>query len=124
MYIPPGGNVKFVDLTPAMNVMQSVYYAIMDLIIFPNMMHPSDKPLSPFKQAYCYTVEVNEANDNSMLAKPTVDTALPSLLDCKQASALDHDVKLYLLALTDSSSQFKSPAFFTQGKRHFLWKSP
>jgi hypothetical protein len=83
---------------------------IINFLLFPNVTQPIIEPLS--QQADCYTVEIGEADEDSRLVKPTLATALPSLLYWKQASAADHDTQLNILALADKTLQVKSPAFF------------
>jgi hypothetical protein len=60
----------------------------------------------------CYTVEVAEADNDIRLAKPMLATALPSLLDWKQASAADRGIQLWLLALVDNAPPSQITSIF------------
>jgi hypothetical protein len=110
MYMPPRATDKFIYIIPVMDVMRSVYCAIMDVLLFSSVTQSSVEPLS--QQADFYTVEVAKAIDKSRLAKPMIAAALHSLLDCKQVYAADHDIKLCILAIADNFPPVKSPEFF------------
>jgi hypothetical protein len=96
---------------PAVDLMRNIFGAIVYFILFPQVNSTSDEVLVPFEQGYCFTVEIANSEDISLLSNPLIATSLLSLSYWKLASVADHDVQPCIITLTDDSFQSKSPAF-------------
>jgi hypothetical protein len=105
---PPGSichkeRAKFISFMPAMGVLHRVYFALMDVVLFPVL----DKVLRHMPHSDdlqdCFAVEIEEDTKWDSSLKPSLTYALPSHSEWKAAIASDHDVSLCLDCLKDAN---------------------
>jgi hypothetical protein len=88
---------------PGMDVLRSVYFALMDFVLFPVL----DKVLSPVPCSDdlqdLFTVEIEEDTKCDSNLNPSIASAIPSHSEWKAASASDHDVSLCIDCIKDAT---------------------
>jgi hypothetical protein len=88
---------------PAMDVLRSVYFDLMEFVLYP-VLYKVLRPMPrPDDLQDCFTVEIEEDTKWDSSLTPSLASALPSHSELKAASASDHDMSLCLDFLKDTT---------------------